>query len=97
MNTCVRPRTCLALLLLVSAMTAGGQTPPKHTSTLGTAKSILPSQLKPGEYAWRPELSPKGPIVLIVSLPVEQRSGDVYSVIRRDHRRVHRLDRKERP
>jgi len=25
--------------------------------------------LKPGEYAWHPELSPRGPIVMIVSLP----------------------------
>ena len=51
------------------ATAAVAQTPPKNTSTLGTAKTILPAQLKPGEYAWHPELSPKGPIVLIVSLP----------------------------
>ena len=29
----------------------------------------MPARLKPGEYAWHPELSPKEPIVLIVSLP----------------------------
>ncbi len=60
---------CLALLLTLSVFAAAGQTPPKNTSTLGTAKTILPAELKPGEYAWHPEFSPKGPIVLIVSLP----------------------------
>ena len=59
----------LALLLTLSVVAAVGQTPPKNTSTLGTAKTILPAKLKPGEYAWHPEFSPKGPIVLIVSLP----------------------------
>jgi hypothetical protein len=62
-------RPLLALLCAVFAVASAGQTPPKHTSTLGTAKTILPSQLKPGEYAWHPELSPKGPVVLVVSLP----------------------------
>jgi len=60
---------CLALLLTLYALAAAGQTPPRHTSTLGTAKKILPAELKPGEYAWHPEFSPQGPIVLIVSLP----------------------------
>jgi len=69
MNKCATARTGFALLLLVWGLAAAGQTPPKHTSTMGTAKAILPSQLKPGEYAWRPEFSPQGPIVLIVSLP----------------------------
>ena len=69
MITYAPARACLALLLTVSALAFAGQTPPKHTSTLGTAKTIVPSELKPGEYAWHPEFSPKGPIVLIVSLP----------------------------
>jgi len=69
MNKYAAARTCFALLLLVSAQASAAQTPPKNTSTMGTAKTILPSQLKPGEYAWHPEFSPKGPIVLIVSLP----------------------------
>ena len=50
-------------------MLYAGQTPPKNTSTLGTAKTVLPGMLKPGEYAWHPEVSPKGPIVMIISLP----------------------------
>jgi hypothetical protein len=63
-------RACLPLLLTVSTLADAGETPPpKHTSTLGTAKTILPAELKPGEYAWHPEFSPNGPIVLVVSLP----------------------------
>jgi lipoprotein-anchoring transpeptidase ErfK/SrfK len=69
MKTDAVVRACLALLLTLSASAAAGQTPPKNTSTLGTAKTILPAELKPGEYAWHPEFSPNGPIVLIVSLP----------------------------
>ncbi len=60
---------CLALLLTLPGLAATNPAPPKHTSTLGTAKTVMPTKLKPGEYAWHPELSPKGPIVLIVSLP----------------------------
>ena len=62
-------RACLGLLLAVTPLAIVAKTPPKHTSTLGVAKTILPAELKPGEYAWRPEFSPSGPIVLIVSLP----------------------------
>jgi hypothetical protein len=59
----------VACLLLQPKPDAVAATPPKHTSTLGMEKAVMPGMLKPGEYAWRPELSPKGPIVLIVSLP----------------------------
>jgi len=59
---------CLVLLVHQAGPVAS-QTPPSNTSTLGIAKTIVPSELKPGEYAWHPELSPKGPIVLVVSLP----------------------------
>ncbi len=30
------------------------------------------SRLKPGEFIWRPELAPKGPVSVVVSIP-EQR------------------------
>jgi len=59
----------VAWLLLGPGLAAAGRAPPKNTSTPGTAKTVLPAQLKPGEYAWHPELSPRGPIVMIVSLP----------------------------
>jgi L,D-transpeptidase catalytic domain len=45
-----------------------GKTPPKHTSTIGVAVDKAPSQLKPGEYFWRPQIAPSGPIVMVVSL-----------------------------
>ncbi len=48
-------------------------TPPKNTSTLGVHTPTAPANLKPGEYLWVPEVSPRGPIVMIVSLP-EQRA-----------------------
>src|SRR5688572_8716983 len=62
-------RAFFGVLLAASTLAVAAKTPPKHTSTPGTAKTILPAELKPGEYAWHPELSPNGPIVLIVSLP----------------------------
>jgi len=58
-----------ALLQLLSGLAATGKAPPKHTSTLGTAKTTVPAKLKPGEYLWFPEASPRGPIVMVVSLP----------------------------
>ena len=60
---------CFALLQAPVGLAAPGKTPPKHTSTLGTAKTVVPAKLKPGEYLWVPEVSPQGPIVLVVSLP----------------------------
>ena len=58
-----------ALLQAPSGHAATGKAPPKHTSTLGTAKTTVPAKLKPGEYLWVPEVSPRGPIVMVVSLP----------------------------
>lgn len=68
--------TVFAGLLLLHAhpgLAAPGNAPPKNTSTLGTAKLAVPTELKPGEYLWVPEVSPRGPVVMIVSLP-EQRA-----------------------
>ena len=33
-------------------------------------------KLKPGEYVWEPELSPEGPVAVLVSLP--EQMGHVY-------------------
>lgn len=63
----------LYLLLPLYSLAATSKPPPKNTSTLGTAITTVPARLKPGEYLWVPEVSPRGPIVLIVSLP-EQRA-----------------------
>jgi hypothetical protein len=37
--------------------------------TKGRATAPFTSGLKPGDYAWHPELSPAGPVVILVSLP----------------------------
>ncbi|OHE79312.1 MAG: hypothetical protein A2X76_00525, partial [Lysobacterales bacterium GWF1_69_6] len=37
------------------------------------APAVAPLQLLPGEYLWLPELAPKGPLLVLVSLP-EQRA-----------------------
>jgi hypothetical protein len=59
----------LALLQAPPGLAASGKVPPKHTSTLGTDKTTVPAKLKLGEYLWVPEVSPRGPIVMVVSLP----------------------------
>jgi hypothetical protein len=46
------------LLVLAWAPGALGKQPPTRTSTMGTAKTVVPSRLTPGEYFWHPELSP---------------------------------------
>jgi hypothetical protein len=58
-----------ALLQVPPGLAATAKAPPKHTSTLGTARMTVPAKLKPGEYLWFPEASPRGPIVMVVSLP----------------------------
>ena len=58
-----------ALLQAPPGIGAAAKVPPKHTSTLGTAKMAVPNKLKAGEYLWVPEVSPRGPIVMVVSLP----------------------------
>lgn len=37
--------------------------------TKGRAVAPFTSELKPGDYVWHPEVSPAGPVVIIVSLP----------------------------
>jgi hypothetical protein len=59
----------LGLLPGPAGHAAPDKAPPKHSSTLGTAIEAVPARLKPGEYLWVPEVSPKGPMVMIVSLP----------------------------
>jgi hypothetical protein len=37
--------------------------------TKGTPVAPLTPNIKPGDYIWRPEISPAGPVVIVVSLP----------------------------
>jgi hypothetical protein len=59
-------------LCVAAAAPAQAKPPPKHTSTEGTARTVVPEKLAPGEFVWHPEISPGGPIVLIVSLPEQK-------------------------
>src|SRR5437762_13295594 len=54
---------CVALLTTVQAV----QQPSFHTKGTSTGKPTRP--LKPGEYWWKPQLSPSGPLMVLVSVP----------------------------
>src|SRR5437773_10740379 len=53
----------VALLTTVQAV----QQPSFHTK--GTLTGKPTGTLKPGEYWWKPQLSPRGPLVVLVSIP----------------------------
>ena len=55
----------VSIALLVSAQAV--QKPSFHTQGTPTGKATGP--LKPGEYWWHPELSPSGPLMILVSVP----------------------------
>jgi hypothetical protein len=64
------PAGVLALLfgiVFFSSPLAAMPKPAAHTQGTPTGKSSGP--LKPGEYWWKPELSPVGPVVALVSIP----------------------------
>jgi lipoprotein-anchoring transpeptidase ErfK/SrfK len=60
----------LALLSLAPAM----EKPSAHTQGTPTGKPT--GALKPGEYWWKPEVSPSGPVLALVSIP--QQTMHVY-------------------
>jgi hypothetical protein len=60
----------VALLTSVQAM----QQPSFHTKGTPTGKPT--GTLKRGEYLWKPQLSPSGPLMLLVSIP--QQTMHVY-------------------
>src|SRR6267378_6707031 len=57
----------LVVLFLATSLTASAA---GHTK--GRAVEPFTPEFKPGDYVWHPEISPAGPVVVIVSLP-EQR------------------------
>jgi hypothetical protein len=63
----------LSLALLTPAFSAM-ERPSFHTKGTPTGKPTGP--LKPGEYWWNPQLSPQGPVVVLVSIP--QQTMHVY-------------------
>src|SRR5204862_2565227 len=60
----------VTLLSTVQAM----QQPSSHTNGTPTEKAT--GQLKPGQYWWKPQLSPSGPLMVLVSVP--QQTMHVY-------------------
>ncbi len=67
------PRLPLMLALALALPLVAQAATPAAKSTTATAEVRGPTDLKPGEYLWHPEVSPAGPIVLVVSLD-EQRA-----------------------
>ncbi|MFZ0917619.1 MAG: L,D-transpeptidase [Candidatus Udaeobacter sp.] len=61
---------CAIMLTTVQAV----QQPSAHTKGTPTGKPT--GQLKPGEYWWNPQLSPSGPLMVLVSVP--QQTMNVY-------------------
>jgi hypothetical protein len=40
--------------------------------TKGKEVAPFPKELKPGDYVWHPEISPAGPVVIVISIPDQQ-------------------------
>ncbi len=60
----------LALLLVLILATSVTANAAGHTK--GRAVHPSTTEFKPGDYVWHPEISPAGPVVVIVSLPEQQ-------------------------
>jgi len=57
-------RSAISFLLLLSALASRAD-----NFTKGNEQKPLTPELKTGDYVWKPEVSPAGPVVIIVSLP----------------------------
>ena len=57
----------LALFAVLISSAQAMEKPSAHTKGTPTGKPTGP--LKPGEYWWRPQLSPNGPLIVLVSVP----------------------------
>jgi len=57
----------LAISTLLLATSQAMEKPSFHTKGTPTGNPTGP--MKPGEYWWKPELSPSGPVVVLVSVP----------------------------
>jgi hypothetical protein len=63
----VKFRSVIAIFAALVATSFAMEQPSSHTKGTPTGKPTGP--LKPGEYWWKPDLSPRGPVVALVSLP----------------------------
>ena len=63
--------TALAVsILILTGSQAAMQKPSFHTKGTPTGKPM--GKLKPGEYWWHPEISPQGPLMILVSIPEQE-------------------------
>jgi hypothetical protein len=63
--------TTLAVsILILTGSQAAMQKPSFHTKGTPTGKPT--GSLKPGEYWWHPEISPQGPLMILVSIPEQE-------------------------
>jgi hypothetical protein len=63
--------TTLAIsIVLLTASQAAMEKPSFHTKGTPTGKPTGP--LKPGEYWWHPEISPQGPLMILISIPEQE-------------------------
>src|SRR5246127_2879683 len=60
------------LAFLVVVILAASVTASAAGHTKGRAVQPFTSEFKPGDYVWHPEISPAGPVVVIVSLPEQK-------------------------
>jgi hypothetical protein len=60
-------RILVIIIALLTAVQAAMEKPSFHTKGTPTGKPI--GKLKPGEYWWHPEISPDGPLMILVSIP----------------------------
>jgi lipoprotein-anchoring transpeptidase ErfK/SrfK len=62
---------CLLFLTITTALCCLFAAPliTAENITKGVPVAPFTPQIKPGEYVWHPEISPAGPVVIIVSLP----------------------------
>lgn len=61
--------TCFAILLAALPAAMAMEQPSFHTKGTPTGKPTGP--LKPGEYWWAAQVSPTGPVVVLVSIPLQ--------------------------
>src|SRR5690242_11947800 len=64
------------LSILVGVLTAAQAMEKPSFHTKGTTAGKSTGALKPGEYWWKPQLSPTGPVVVLVSIP--QQTMHIY-------------------
>lgn len=69
MNPILAVAALITILLAMPASVHGMQKPSSHTKGSPTGTPTGP--LKPGEYWWAPVVSPSGPVVVLVSVPLQ--------------------------